>query len=267
MFVRVIVLALVFALSLAAEIKLFLVDGDALLVREYEVVEDRVRYFSTERSAWEEIPLEFIDLDKTRQTEERKQKRVESMRAESRVERQAERLARVELHNVPYEDGVYYWEGSSASSMRQAQIVIDNATSRTLLQMFSPIPIVPGKTELAIDETHAPFATTVTRPMFFVRDPTILSLRMVRVKSQQKKNRRIVQTIIKAPQTNQFIEQQEEIELFRQQLGPGVYKIWPVQPLEPGEYAIIDFTPGEQDLRAWDFGVTPSETEAAPAPE
>jgi hypothetical protein len=35
-------------------------------VREYEVKPDRVRFFSTEREEWEEIPLELVDLARTK---------------------------------------------------------------------------------------------------------------------------------------------------------------------------------------------------------
>src|SRR5579875_1448305 len=53
----------------AANIKLYLKDGSYHLVREYQVETDRVRFYSVERSEWEEMPLSLVDLDKTR-TEE-----------------------------------------------------------------------------------------------------------------------------------------------------------------------------------------------------
>ena len=74
---------------------------------------------------------------------------------------------------------------------------------------------------------------------------------MVRLKP--KKKDRVVQVIQTVAQVEEMFEEQEEIELFRQQLAPNVYKIWPVEPIPPGEYAVIEFTPGEANIRVWDF--------------
>src|SRR5581483_3786084 len=41
--------------------KLVLTDGSFQVVREYRREGDRVRYFSLERSAWEEIPASLVD--------------------------------------------------------------------------------------------------------------------------------------------------------------------------------------------------------------
>ena len=59
-----IVLFLAFA-AWAANIKLYLKDGGYHLVREYQVQPDRVRFYSVERSEWEEIPLDLVDLKRT----------------------------------------------------------------------------------------------------------------------------------------------------------------------------------------------------------
>src|SRR5260370_30752384 len=45
--------------------KLMLKDGNFQLVREYERKGERVRYFSVERGAWEEIPSAMVDWDAT----------------------------------------------------------------------------------------------------------------------------------------------------------------------------------------------------------
>jgi len=64
--VRAVLLFLAAALTLYSEtFKLYLKDGTYQLTREYQVNSDRIRYFSTERGEWEEIPKELIDLDKT----------------------------------------------------------------------------------------------------------------------------------------------------------------------------------------------------------
>ncbi len=49
--------------------KLMLKDGNFQLVREYERKGERVRYFSVERGAWEEIPAAMVDWDATAKAE------------------------------------------------------------------------------------------------------------------------------------------------------------------------------------------------------
>jgi hypothetical protein len=52
-------------------------------------------------------------------------------------------------------------------------------------------------------------------------------------------------------------EQHKEIEIFRREVGESLYQIWPKQPLEPGEYAVVEFSPGEANIQAWDFSYRP----------
>ena len=81
---RLIWLAVFAALALsAAPLKLYLKSGADMLVREYELKEDRIRYYSMERSQWEEIPARLVDLEKTEAEAGRQNRRLESMRAES----------------------------------------------------------------------------------------------------------------------------------------------------------------------------------------
>ncbi len=56
--------------ALWASQKLFLKDGTYELVSSYEVHGDRVRYYSVERSAWEEIPSSLVDFEATKRAQE-----------------------------------------------------------------------------------------------------------------------------------------------------------------------------------------------------
>ena len=61
----VVTLCLLCLSAFTANLKLYLRDGNYHIVREYQVQGDRVRYYSVERSDWEEIPLELVDLKRT----------------------------------------------------------------------------------------------------------------------------------------------------------------------------------------------------------
>ena len=247
---RILILFLAIAPTLDAQkIILYLKGGGDLIVREYKVEQERVRYYSLERSTWEEIPLEFVDLEQTRRVEARKAAAREERAEEDRVERAAIRKARVELHRVPLEYGVYFLNGDDVQSVEQAEVVVQGSKSRTFFKVFAPV--VVGKSTMELDGVESKLITADGRPMFYVRLEKITRLMMVRLKD--KKKSRVVQRIYKEPQGTEVMEDQEEIEVFRQQLAPGVYKVWPVDPIPPGNYALIEYAPGKNELRVWDF--------------
>ena len=63
---KLLFVVLVFGITLsAANFKLYLKDGGFQLVREYTVEGDRVKYYSVDRSDWEEIPADLVDLKRT----------------------------------------------------------------------------------------------------------------------------------------------------------------------------------------------------------
>lgn len=240
----------------AAQLKLYLKSGADMLVREYELKEDRIRYYSVERSAWEEIPARLVDLEKTEAESAREGRRLESMRAESAAERAAERKARTELHNVPIDDGLYWYKDDKAAAVPQNELIEEQSGKRKILRALAPMPIVAGKRKMLLAGESAEYKIDEAAPVFFIRDTSLLYFGIVKLTLE--KDQRLVQIIQSAGPENQLFEEQEEVEVFRQQLAAGVYRVWPTAPLPAGEYAFIDFTPGEGDLRAWSFSVNPA---------
>ena len=252
--------ALLFAPPLAGQrITLHLNDGGDLTVKKYEVVDDRVRYYSVERGAWEEIPLSLVNLERTRREQERRQAARAARAEEDRIERIARRKARTELHRVPLEEGVYYLRGERVEPIEQAEVLVVGNKKRAVLQVLAPV--ILGKSTLEIDGVQSKFVTHGDRPMLYARLGKIERLMLVRLAGKKGKTR-IVQRVMKAPKGVGSYENQEEIEVFRQQLAPLVYKVWPVESITPGEYALIEFTRGEGDLRVWDFTVRPAQRQA-----
>src|SRR5947209_11198311 len=49
----------------AANLKLYMKDGSYHIVREYQIQSDRVHFYSVERSDWEDMPLDLVDLKRT----------------------------------------------------------------------------------------------------------------------------------------------------------------------------------------------------------
>jgi len=238
-------------LAAAANFKLYLKEGADHLVREYKVDGDRVRYYSVERSAWEELPVELVDLERT----ERELKRVETERREraeeNRIERQAEREGRTELHRVPIEDGVYWVHGEQITPLKQGETQVKGNKKRSVLKTISPIPIVAGKATVEMAGVRSDFVVDSAKPQFYVRLDRLERFGIIHL--TPKKNSRIVEDLTIVPVTKETVETQKEVEVFRQQLAPNVFKVWPVEPLQPGEYAVVQFTQDQMNIQVWDF--------------
>jgi hypothetical protein len=236
---------------LAANLRLYLKDGSYQLVREYQVEGDRVRFYSIERSEWEEIPADLVDLKRT-ETEVRE--RQESIEQEAKVlteEDQAERRQREEVARVPQNPGVYLIDGESLIPIKRAEPKIVTNTSRSILKVLTPIPVVPGQATVEIDGEHSANIVKVPAPEFYFR--LDLPERLAIFRLSTKKNARVVQKWNILPKTNEILEDQEEVQVFRRQLEDDLYKIWPMGPLKPGEYAVVEYTAGQRNIQAWDF--------------
>src|ERR1051325_4187292 len=127
MLLRLTILIALAVAAFGANGRLYLKDGDYQLVREYQVLADRVRYFSTERGDWEEIPIELVDLDRTKKDAAERQAAVEADAKEQDVEDKAIRAERKEAAQVPQEPGVYYVTGDKIQSMKLAEVEVNSS--------------------------------------------------------------------------------------------------------------------------------------------
>jgi hypothetical protein len=201
-----------------------------------------------------------VDLEKTSRIEGQQQKDRQERAAGDRIERAAERKARTEMHRVPINDGIYYLDGDQVVAVKQAELKTETSKGRTLLKVLAPVPLA-GKQTIEVEGKRSAFVVNSDRPMFYMRLETVNRLGILRLK--EKKNARLVQVTQVVPQSKEMFEEQEEIEVFRQQFAPGVYKIWPIDPIAAGEYAVYEYTPGEGNIRVWDFSCQPSSAGSA----
>ena len=227
---------LLLAVSMLAEgtIRLYMKDGGYHTVSEYKVIGDRVRYYSTERGDWEEIPTSLIDLKKT--VEERKsiELTLKEEAAAEREESKAEKEFRKEIASIPGDIGVYWITGGGLKTLKLAEQKIANSKRRQVLKILSPLPFVAGKSTVELDGDTSAFVIDEERPEFYFRLAKEERLAIYKLKPG-KKGIRIVENVAIMPVTNEMIEEPIEIETFRRQVGELLFKIWPTKPLEPGE--------------------------------
>lgn len=238
--------------ALAANLKLYMKDGGYQLVREYSVNGDRVRFYSVERSAWEEIPAELVDLKRTEaEVGERKTKLAEEAKILSEEDR-VERQLQDEVMKIPQNAGVYTLEGGQAKAMKPAESVVRTSKGRSILRAISPIPMVPGKGTLELQGKNSLNVFTNPQQEFYIQ--LSAEQRFGIVKLTPEKGVRVVEKLTMIPISKEVVEEPIDVEIFRKQLTPdGLYKIWPMQPLEPGEYAVVEYTPGKLNMQVWDF--------------
>ena len=252
-------LALIFIIPLcllAANFKLYLKDGGFHLVREYKVEGERIRFYSVERSDWEEMPVELVDLTKT---ESEVKSRREAIAEESKIiaaEEKVERELAEQVSKVPMNPGVYLIQGDNLATMKAAESKVHTKKGRSVLKVLTPIPIVTGKANLEIDGETSATKVSGERPEFYIRLSENQRFGIVQLKPE--KGVRIVERITIVPVTNEKVEEQDEIETYRQQLEDGLYKIWPIKPLAAGEYAVVEFTEGKLNIQIWDFSFQPA---------
>lgn len=260
--VRVVLLLLLCSLVLLGDtFKLFLKDGDYHLVREYQVQGDRVRYFSTERGDWEEIPVSLVDLEKTEKIRAGKKAQAQQESREEAEEEQAERALRREIASIPMDAGAYYRSDEKVTPLDAAQYQVITNKKRQALKMLSPIPLVPGKASVVIQGDHSKFVVHEVRPNFYFRPEKQERFGIVKV--TPKKNVRVVENISILPVVNAAEQDRQQVEVFQQQLQGTLYKVWPEKALEPGEYAVVEFDDDpdkpkdDLELLVWDFAYQP----------
>ncbi len=245
------------ALLLGETFKLFLKDGDYHMVREYQVQGDRVRYFSTERGDWEEIPKDLVDLEKTEKQRKTKSEETVRQTREQDEEEKAERAQRREIEAIPMESGGYFKENDQVRALKLADYQIITDKKRKALTMISPVPLIPGKATVVIKGERSPFVIKEDRPEFFLRLAKEEKFGIIRL--TPKKNLRIVENVSIVPRVNQTFEDRKQMATFEQELMGNLYKVWPEKPLTPGEYALMEFSEAEDqeeiNLMIWDFAI------------
>jgi hypothetical protein len=250
------IVCLLFALVMwAANVRLYLKDGGYHLVREYQVIEDRVRYYSVERGDWEEIPLDLVDL---KRTEKEAAARREELAHDSKVlseEAAAEKAIERETSRIPQAPGVYWLDGNQTKTLQAAESSIHINKKRQLLKVLTPVgQALSGKGTLEIEGAHSANVFTNPEQEFYIQlsEPERFGVAKLTTKGLV----RIVENLVYLPVDKDVEETPTLVDTLQREMDPaGLYKIWPKDPLPEGEYAVIEYTPNALNVQIWDFAI------------
>lgn len=249
-------LFLLSASAFAVNVKLYLKDGTYQIVREYKVESDRVKFYTVERSEWEEIPIDMVDLKRTETEAAERKAQLDKDAKDLSEEDAAERAVIKEAMRIPQTPGVYWIEGKETKPIKVAESVVHTNKRREVLKVLSPIPAVSGKATVEIDGAHSQNVFTNPEQEFYIElsEPERFGI----VKLTPKGTVRIVENVTIQPITKEVSEEPELVDTFQQQLdnnGNGLYKIWPKEKFAPGEYAVVEYTQGKLTMQIWDFAI------------
>jgi len=260
--------------------KLILKDGTYQVVREYQRDGDRVRYFSEERGEWEEIPASMIDWDATAKEEASTEKAMAAAVDKIHKQEEAKRLDNVadidaslqvgEGAFLPAGEGLFVVEGKSVRVLQQAGSATKTDMGRTIEQILSPVPIVPGKQKVIIQGAHATLRLRTNVPEFYLREappdpdrvsPIMKSSRpgesgpeLVLIRAKVLRNQRQLESI--STLFGQVRDKKvDEVSVQRWEVAPAVYRFTLSQVLPPGEYVFAEVLEDGLNYYVWDFGL------------
>jgi hypothetical protein len=169
--------------GMARNHRLILKDGSYQMVRDYQIVGDRVRYLSQERGEWEELPADLVDWDATHRWEKEHadlveenaspaMKEAEELDKEESQERN-EQSARMPLVaeglELPDEDGVFVldtFEGSPELVELISSELSMNAKNRKGVAVLNPL--ATQKASLELQGAHARVHLHVNDPVIYL---------------------------------------------------------------------------------------------------
>ncbi len=269
--------------------RLILKDGSFQIAREWQVSGDRVRFFSNERYDWEEIPTSLVDWPATDKYEkEREAGKLEAQKqasAQDEADRAEEEAASPSVApglRLPDQGGIFLYEEYAGKP--QLDELVQNVTDinkhmgkNILRSVINPLPTGPRQT-VELKGSHARVQSHTGTPAIYVdinfdsdsdsdatsarsddddKNAVPVNDRFKIVRVQQKGDVRVVSNL-KIALTGRMKEQRDVMDTTSTAISKDWLKIVPTQPLEPGEYALIEMLNAKQmNLYVWDFGVDP----------
>jgi hypothetical protein len=264
--------------------RLILKDGSYQSIRKYEINGKFVRYFSSERHEWEEVPYSLVDWDATEKYEnETASERKASMAhaAEDDAKVRAEEEDRTPLVSpgirLPPTGGVFLLDSFKGQPelnqlLQNGADVNKNTAGNILRGVINPIAGSRRTIELA--GLHARVQAHVDDPTIYVSLDSVGDPAANYTPENAKDHFRIVRCEVNKGKRTVWVanvavygkvnRQATYVETKVEPISRNWVKVSPVIPLAPGEYALVELL-GKQEINTfvWDFGVNASAPENA----
>jgi len=276
--------------------RLILKDGSYQIVTKYEVKGDRVRYFSSERDEWEELPTSLVDWPAT----EKYQRDLaagasapEAVQFDKDVEHERE-LEEAALPQVapglrlPEDSGVFLLDTFQSEpqlvELQQTSGDVSRNTKGNIL--YGAINPISGlKQTIELQGAHARAQSHVDVPSLYINvepitgqpneasaasrtserpeqpqqpeQPRVPFDRFRILRAEVKGDKRILGDVKRAV-TGKVKQEQHFVATTITDVKGGWLKLTPTSSLAPGEYAVVEMVGNEgMNLDVWDFGVNP----------
>jgi hypothetical protein len=247
--------------------KLVLKDGSFQLVREYKVEGDRVRYYSLDRSQWEEIPAALVDWDQTKKIETEQVQRDAAFVDKVHAQEEARRAQPLDIDAsleaapgvfLPPGQGLFVFDNKAVLAVPPAEPGYKTDKKHELEKVLSPIPVVPTRHSVLLDGAHAKLRIKTGQPEFYMRTTEDADPELALVSARIRGSSRQIADVDELFKMQQASARELPIE--RWEIAKRVYRFTLGQTLEPGEYALIEVVPAQTELDqlsiyVWDFGV------------
>jgi hypothetical protein len=260
--------------------KLVLKDGTFQQIREYQRNGDHVRYYSVERSDWEELPASLVDWEATAKAAELDNKdsvalvaKVHKLEESKRMDTTTDIDASLQVGPgafLPQGEGMFLVEGKSIRVLDQASSEAKTDRKRAIERVLSPVPLVPGKKDLVLAGTRAVVRLRTSNPEFYLREappdqdrisPIQKSSRpgengpdVLLIQTKVRRNSRLIESVSSLFEvvTSHNVK---SISLQRWEVAGNVYRFTLGETLPPGEYVLAEMLPSGLNIYVWDFGV------------
>jgi hypothetical protein len=251
--------------------KLILKDGGSEVVRSYSVENDRVHYYSLERSQWEEIPVAMVDWDATHK-EEAAESAAQSAQLASVKAHGRELKARTVAEDVdasyevapgvflPADDGLYLQQGSALTPLKQVTADMKTDKRRAVEKMLVPMPgLVPSRRNMELKGPRSTIRLTTSQPEFYLHTSEPREPRVDLLRARASGGARVFESLDTTPDMgpSQPSTVDKSIPMQSWTVAKGLYRYTLTQPLPAGEY-VITMNPEDSDkvnLMVWDFGL------------